>query len=497
MQILDFIPQRSVLTSTIPGILLALVVYWLVPGEEYPLAPILAGIMALMAVWWVQDKIPIPVTSLLPIFLFPLFGICDSTEVSVYYGRPIIFLFLGGFLLALGLQESGVHKRMALKIIRFVGTRPKRLVLGFMLVAGFLSMWISNTASVMVMLPIGLSVIMNIKKQIGGGKELQHFGICLMLGIAYGSNIGGMATLIGTPPNLIFLEMYHQLFPNAAEIGFMDWMMIGFPLSTMFLFTGWYILTHFIFRLPHEEYSDSSENISDQIKELGAIRKDEVRTLLIFGLAALLWMSGSDIKISEDFIIRGWRTLLDLNLVSDPAVAVITASLLFMIPSHEKKGQALLNWKATNELPWGILLLFGGGFALAGGFESSGLSHLVQNLFTNLPAWPPLLIMAIVCVFVTFQTEITSNSAVTSLILPILATGAVVFGIDPRLLMIPATLSASCAFMMPIATPPQAIVYSSGYVNIRQMMKAGIWFNILGLVLTIGMFALIQVFVWG
>ena len=490
-------PQRSVLTSTIPGILLALVVYWLVPGEEYPLAPILAGIMALMAVWWVQDKIPIPVTSLLPIFLFPLFGICDSTEVSVYYGRPIIFLFLGGFLLALGLQESGVHKRMALKIIRFVGTRPKRLVLGFMLVAGFLSMWISNTASVMVMLPIGLSVIMNIKKQIGGGKELQHFGICLMLGIAYGSNIGGMATLIGTPPNLIFLEMYHQLFPNAAEIGFMDWMMIGFPLSTMFLFTGWYILTHFIFRLPHEEYSDSSENISDQIKELGAIRKDEVRTLLIFGLAALLWMSGSDIKISEDFIIRGWRTLLDLNLVSDPAVAVITASLLFMIPSHEKKGQALLNWKATNELPWGILLLFGGGFALAGGFESSGLSHLVQNLFTNLPAWPPLLIMAIVCVFVTFQTEITSNSAVTSLILPILATGAVVFGIDPRLLMIPATLSASCAFMMPIATPPQAIVYSSGYVNIRQMMKAGIWFNILGLVLTIGMFALIQVFVWG
>lgn len=496
MPLLELIPKRNVLTSTIPGIVIALFIYWLVPGEEFPQAPVFAGIMTLMAVWWIQDKVPIPVTSLLPIFLFPLFSIASSAEVSVYYGRPIIFLFLGGFLLALGLQESGVHKRMALKIVSFVGTKPKNLVLGFMLVAGFLSMWISNTASTMVMLPIGLSVILNIKKQIGGGVDLQRFGICLMLGIAYGANIGGMATLIGTPPNLIFLEMYHQLFPNVPEIGFMDWMMIGFPLSSVFLVSGWFILTHFIFRLPSSEYTDSRQNITEQIKNLGPVRKDEIRTLLIFGLAALLWMTGSDIKISDEFVIRGWRSLLDLKLVSDPAVAVITSCLLFMIPSHDRKGKALLNWNATKELPWGVLLLFGGGFALAGGFEISGLSHLVENLFTNLPAWPPLLIMAIVCVFVTFQTEITSNSAVVTLILPILATGALAFDIDPRLLMIPATLSASCAFMMPIATPPQAIVYSSGYVSIKQMMRAGIWFNILGLILTISMFSLIHLVFW-
>ena len=318
-----------------------------------------------------------------------------------------------------------------------------------------------------------------------------------MLGIAYSANIGGMATLIGTPPNLIFLELYHQLFPNVPEIGFMDWMMIGAPLSVTFAISGWYILTHFIFKLPADAFFDGSETINQQLQELGPIRKDEVRTLVIFSLAALLWMTGSDIKISDDFIIHGWRTWLHLELVSDSAIAIATSSLLFMIPSNDRKGKALLSWKRTREIPWGILLLFGGGFAMAGGFESSGLSNLVENLFTNMPVLPPLVLLALVCIFVTFQTEITSNSAVTTLILPILAMGSVVFHLDPRFLMIAATLSASCAFMMPIATPPQAIVYGTGYVTIKQMMKAGIWFNILGLILTISMFAIIHLFFWG
>lgn len=484
------------LINILPGIILAHIAFFLMPGDDYPLAPYMTGIMVLMATWWIQDVVPIPVTSLLPIILFPLFGLADAHEVSVYYGRPIIFLFLGGFLLAIGLQESGVHKRLALKIVSLIGSKPKQLILGFMLVAGFMSMWISNTASVMVMLPIGLSVIQNVKKQIGDNKALQNFGVCFMLGIAYSANIGGMATLIGTPPNLIFLELYHQLFPDVPEIGFTDWMLIGAPLSFTFCLTGWFILTHFIFKLPKEDFFDGRESILNLLKELGPIRKDEVRAVSIFGLAAFLWMTGSDIKISDDFIIHGWRSLLNLPLVTDPAIAIISSSLLFIIPSNEKKGQALLNWDTTKQLPWGILLLFGGGFAMAGGFESSGLSKLVELMFVNMPALPPLILLALVCVFVTFQTEITSNSAVTTLILPILAAGSVVYSLDPRLLMISATLSASCAFMMPIATPPQAIVYGSGYVTIKQMMRAGIWFNILGLFLTITLFSIIHLFIW-
>ncbi len=273
-------------------------------------------------------------------------------------------------------------------------------------------------------------------------------------------------------------------------------MMIGFPLSVTFILSGWYILTHFIFRLPKEDFFAGKDNIKEQLIELGPIRKDELRSVLIFAFAALLWMTGSDIKISDDLVIHGWRSILNLKLVSDPAVAVLASVLLFIIPSGKKNGKSLLPWKATKELPWGILLLFGGGFAIAGGFESSGLTTMVANVFTQMPLLPPLVILSIVCVFVAFQTEITSNSAVTTLILPILAAGSGVFGTDPRLLMISATLSASCAFMMPIATPPQAIVYGSGYVTIRQMMKAGIWFNILGLILTISLFSIIHLFIW-
>ena len=487
--------MRTIIVGTLPGLLIGLIIYALVPGDAYAQAPVLAGIMGLMAAWWVQDVVPIPITSLLPIFLFPIFGLMNVDDVSVFYGRPIIFLFLGGFILALGLQESEVHKRIALKTVSIIGTNSRKLILGFMLVTGFLSMWISNTASTMVMLPIGLSVIQSISGEDEKG-SLDRFGLCLMLGIAYGSNIGGMATLIGTPPNLIFLELYHQLFPDRPEIGFTDWMILGFPLSVTFLLSGWYILTRFIFHIPKSSLKGGGETVHEQLKALGPIRKDEVRTSVVFAIAALLWITGSDIQISDDLIIHGWRSLLGLKMVSDPAIAVLTACLLFVIPSDKEGKHALLKWSATKELPWGILLLFGGGFALAGGFESSGLGHLVESLFTNLPAWPPLLIMALVCVFVTFQTEITSNSAVVTLILPILASGATVFGIDPRLLMIPATLSASCAFMMPIATPPQAIIYGSGYVTVRQMMKAGIWFNLLGLALTIGLFSVISYLIW-
>ena len=478
------------------GIFLSWITYFIVPGSEYPEAPLMAAIVVLMAVWWILEVVPIAVTSLLPIFLFPLFNISEVADVGKYYGRPIIFLFLGGFMLAFGLQESGIHKRIALKVVQFIGSSPKRLVLGFMVATGFLSMWISNTASVMVMMPIGLSIMEGIKKEVKDKNLITKFGVCLMLGIAYSADIGGMATLIGTPPNLIFLEMYTQLFPEEAAVGFLEWMVICLPLSIVFMSIGWFLLTHIIFKFPSSKQFINPTSVSSQINELGPMSRDEQFTGLIFLTTAILWMTGTDIKISDDFLIHGWRYLLNLPAVSDSAVAIGAASLLFLIPSKKNRGKTLLTWKKARELPWGVLLLFGGGFAIAGGFEISGLSKLVESLFSELPPLSTFVILTIVCLFVTFLTELTSNAAITNLLLPILATGAVVMGIDPKLIMISATLSASCAFMMPIASPTQAIVFGSGYVTIKQMMRAGIWFNLLGVFLIVILFMWISVFWW-
>lgn len=486
---------KSQFIPAISGIILAILVYYLVPGDENPKAPIMAGIMTLMALWWIFEVAPIPVTSVLPIFLFPLFSISDTTAVGAYYGRPIIFLFLGGFILALGLQESGIHRRIALHVVRMVGSSLSKLVLGVMIATGFLSMWISNTASVMVMLPIGLSIMEGVRKEIQDEKLVSFFGVCFMLGIAYSADIGGMATLIGTPPNLIFLEMYTQIFPEAAPIGFLEWMIMGLPLSIVFMWGGWILLTRFIYKIPRTQMF-KSQMITDQLREMGPMTRDEKLSGLVFLAAAILWMTGSDIHLTENFIIRGWRYWLDLPFVSDSAVAIGISILLFLIPSEERKGETLLVWQKAKKIPWGILLLFGGGFAIAGGFEMSGLSKIIEGLFSDLPDLTPMIIVLLIAVFVTFMTELTSNSAIANLLLPILAVSAVVLEIDPKLLMIPATLSASCAFMMPVASPTQAIVFGSGYVTIKQMVRTGIWFNILGIILIMVLFFFVQTFWW-
>jgi len=488
--------KRNRMVHGLIGVIIAFVVYLLVPSSEYPLAPFVAAVIALMATWWIMEVIPIAVTSLFPLFLFPLIGVADVAQTGVFYGKPIIFLFLGGFFLAFGLQESGLHKRIALRIVSTIGSRPKQLVLGFMIACGFLSMWISNTASVLVIMPIGLSIMEEARHQSISEKELAKFGVCFMLGIAYAADIGGMATLIGTPPNLIFMEMYQQLFPNERYIGFLEWMMIGLPLSIMFMSGGWFMITHIIFKLPSHDIFDAKDGISRQMQALGPISRDEKLSGLIFGLAALLWMTGSDLRISDHLTIHGWRSIKALQHVTDPAVAVAVSSLLFVIPSKDRQGQALLSWQRARQVPWGILLLFGGGFAIAGGFEMSGLSVITAGIFTTLPPMNTFLIITCVCLFVTFLTELTSNTAITNLMLPILATGAVALAIDPRLLLIPATLSASCAFMMPIASPTQAIIFGSGYVSIRQMMRTGIWFNFLGVILILIVFFVITNFVW-
>jgi sodium-dependent dicarboxylate transporter 2/3/5 len=490
-------PLKSKWIYGLLAIVLAIIIYSVVPSEEYAQAPIMAAIVIIMAVFWIFEVVPIAITSLFPIFLFPLFGILDTKSTALFFGKEIIFLFLGGLMLAQGIQNSNLHKRIALNIVNIIGSKPANLVLGFMIATAGLSMWISNTASVMVMMPIGLSIIEEMKEVKNSKKFLSKFAVALMLGIAYSADIGGMATLIGTPPNMVFMEMYHELFPDLPKVGFAQWMMMGLPVAITFLFTGWLLMTKVIFRMPKTKIFSSGDIIKDMLKSLGKVRRDELASGLIFLSAAILWVTGSDITLSETFVIHGWRSAFGLEMVSDASIAVATSLLLFLIPSNDRPTEKLLTWSKARELPWGILLLFGGGFAIAGGFNSSGLSNVIGNLFASLEIDSPILIVLIVCFVLTFLTEITSNTATTNLILPILAKASVVLGLDPRILMIPATLSASCAFMMPIASPTQAIIFGSGHVKIKQMIRAGILFNIWGVLIVTSVFYLMAKFVFG
>ncbi|MBI1306548.1 MAG: DASS family sodium-coupled anion symporter [Bacteroidetes bacterium] len=480
-------------THAIIGCLLAFGVWWLVPEDEFPRAPVMAGIITLMAYWWILEVIPIPVTSLLPIVLMPLFRISDVDEVGPFYGKPIIFLFLGGFLLAIALQESGVHRRMALHIVRFIGSKPQQLLLGFMIASAALSMWISNTATVMVMLPVALSLMDGMEKHGHGhlSKSISVFGTALMLSIAYAADIGGMSTPVGTPPNLIFLEMFKEFVPNATPPGFIKWMSMALPLSIAFLFIGWYALTHWVFKLKNVAMMGGREVIDNEIQKLGPLRKDEIRAVTIFLIAVLMWMTGSDVKINDSFTIHGWRAIEQLSWISDPVVAIFCAALLFFVPSGDKPGKALLQWSHGEQVPWGILLLFGGGFAIAGGFASSGLDKVIKSGIEILPQFHPVVLVIAVCIVMTLLTEISSNSAATSLMLPLMVTLAAVQNIDPLWLMFPATLSASCAFMMPIASPTQAIIFGTKYITVPKMLRAGLWFNLIGVLLMSLLFGLL------
>ncbi len=487
-------PLKGKWIYAILAIFLAILCYYLVPSQENPKAPIMAAIVVIMAIFWIFEVVPIAITSLFPIFLFPFFGILDTRATALFFGKEIIFLFLGGLMLAQGIQNSNLHKRIALHIVNIIGSKPDHLILGFMVATAGLSMWITNTASVMVMMPIGLSVISEMK---GSKKFISKFAVALMLGIAYSADMGGMTTLIGTIPNMVFVELYHELFPNLPQVGFTQWMMIGLPISATFVFTGWLLMTKVIFRMPKITVFKNKDMIKNLLKDLGKLRRDELISGLIFLSAVILWITGSDITLSESFTIHGWRTIFRLEMVSDASIAIVTSLFLFIIPSEDKPKEMLLTWRKVRKLPWGILLLFGGGFAIAGGFNSSGLSNIVGNLFTNLEIDNPFFIIIIVCLILTFLTEITSNTATTNLVLPILAKASVILGLDPIILMLPATLSASCAFMMPIASPTQAIVFSSGYVKIKQMIRAGILFNLWGVIVITSVFYLLAKYIFG
>jgi sodium-dependent dicarboxylate transporter 2/3/5 len=446
------------------------------PEVTYTLA-----IAILMAIWWITEIIPLAATALLPVVLFPLFGVMNGKDVSSSYFNHVIFLFIGGFLVALAMQKWNLHKRIALKILMVTGSSPARILLGFMLATAFLSMWISNTATAMMMVPILISIIQKLEEHVDK-KDISRYSVGLMLGVAYSASIGGIATLVGTPPNLSFARIFQIMFPNAPDISFSDWFIFAMPISFIFFIVVWLYL-FLIFRPKKKWPKLASGTLSEQYKRLGAASLEEKIILVDFILLALLWLTRAGITIGN-FKIPGWSSLFgNPSYLNDGTVAIAMALLLFLIPSRTKKGKKLMDWKTARKIPWNIVLLFGGGFALASGFKESGLSIWFGEQLSGVAVFHPIIIIFIISLGMTFLTELTSNTATTEMLLPVLAGLSVSIGVHPLLFMLPATVSASMAFMLPVATPPNAIVFGSGRIKVIQMAKTGFILNILGAVL--------------
>lgn len=439
-----------------------------------------AAVAILMAGWWITEAIPLAVTALLPLILFPVFGVMNGKAVSSQYVNHIIFIFIGGFMVALAMERWNLHKRLALRILMLFGVNPRFILLGFMLATAFLSMWISNTATTMMMIPIAIAIVLKLDEVLGIEK-VKKFSIGIFLGIAYSASIGGVATLIGTPPNLSFVRIFTIFFPKAPEISFARWFFFAFPLSVVFLFIVWFLLS--LIFCPKKGFTVDRQIFSGQYNALGPISFEEKAVLVDFVLLVLLWMFRSDIPIGG-FKIPGWSNLLPkAKFINDGTIAIAMAFLLFLIPSKNRKGSRVLDWKTAVNLPWGIVLLFGGGFALASGFKESGLSAYLGEQLQGLGSLPPILIIACICLFITLLTELTSNTATAEILLPILAALSVSINVNPLLLMIPGTLSCSFAFMLPAATPPNAIVFGTERIRISDMARTGILLNLIGVIL--------------
>ncbi|MBC7186130.1 MAG: SLC13/DASS family transporter [Calditrichaeota bacterium] len=469
------------------GPVLFLGVLWGVPaGADLSAAGhrVLA-LAALMAWWWITEAIPVPATALLPLALLPVLGVQPVREVAASYGDSNIFLFMGGFFLAVTMQRWGLHRRLALHVIRLIGSNPRTLVLGFMVATAALSMWISNTATTLMMYPIALALVLHLDE--GSAPEdaraRARLKTALMLGVAYAASIGGIGTLIGTPPNIILVAQLTRLFPKAPTIGFLDWLKVGLPFVALFLPLSWLLLTRVVLPLGKQGLGGGRQAVRQEIERLGRPSRGEWLVGLVFVLTALAWVWRSDVELGAVHI-PGWASLLGLGAkVNDATVAMVAAVLLFVVPVDFRRREFLLDWETARGIPWGVLLLFGGGIALAGAFESSGLAAWVGHRLSLLRSLPPLVLVSLVCLVTTFVTEVTSNTAVASIFTPVLGATAVAVGMHPLLLMIPSAISASCAFMLPVATPPNAIVFASGHVSIPQMARAGVLLNLLGVIL--------------
>jgi solute carrier family 13 (sodium-dependent dicarboxylate transporter), member 2/3/5 len=449
------------------------------------------AIALLMAVWWICEALPMAAIALLPIALFPLLQIMPVGSVTPAYGHPIIFLFVGGFLIAVTMERWNLHKRIALAIIRQVGFGPRRLILGFMLASAFLSMWVSNTATAMMMVPIGIAVIgqtrdLLAKHSADNGTIAacpRNFGTSLMLGIAYACSIGGVATIIGTPPNTVLVGTVERLLNQS--ISFLDWMIFAVPLAVVMLLLCWYYLVTFAFPAGFQTLQGGDAVIDRDYAELGPVTKEERWIMLVFGLVAAAWIGRSFVNLPQ------------LRLVNDTSIAILGALALFCIPSNFRKGVFLLDWPTAVKIPWGIVILFGGGLALADGFSSTGLADWLGHALTGMRGMHILFVLLAVTGLTIFLTEVTSNTATATMLMPIMASMALALGVHPYGLMVAAAIAASFAFMLPVATPPNAVVFGSGMVSIPQMARAGLALNITG-ILVISLFVLyVLPWAWG
>lgn len=437
-----------------------------------------------VAAWWILEVVPIAVTALLPIILFPLTGAMALGETTASFGHKYVFLYVGGFILAIAIEKWNLHKRIALNIINIIGTSVSRIILGFMVATAFLSMWISNTATTVMMLPIGMAIISQLKDNPDTAEdENKIFGKALMLGIAYSASIGGMATLIGTPPNLVLAGILEDQYH--IELTFSKWMSFGLPISLILLAICWNYITKFAFTFKQKEFPGGREEINKQLRNLGKISYQEKTVLIVFIITALLWMTRS-------FLLKPLLPAID-----DTIIALISAIVLFLLPTKGQKEKRIINWESAVKLPWGILLLFGGGLALAEGFKSSGLAEWIGSQITLIEHLPLLVLLFILIFAVNFLTEITSNLATTAMLLPIIVPVALALDVHPFTLMVGITVAASCAFMLPVATPPNAVVFGSGYLKIPDMMKTGIWMNLISIILlTLACYYILPL-IWG
>ncbi len=452
------------------------------PDPENPLLAMMAGITVWIALWWLTESVPIAVTAFLPFLLIPSCGITDIKLVSAQYMDPILFLFIGGFLIAFAIEKWGLHRRLALNILSRTGKTASSTLLGVMCTSYFFSMWMSNTATVMMLISAVMAVTVQLKSQIHGNSDHRKFSSAMMIGLAYAASIGGMATLVGTPTNMIFFRAYNERYGSEHPIQFVDWMSFAFPMSLLFLVITFFIIRILLLRKSASLPFNTNLFREEKIKS-GKWNRDEKVTAFLFLLTAFLWLTRADIDFSG-YNLKGWASSFPYpEQITDSTVAMAVAFIFFLIPSKTEPGRNLLTWNEANKLPYEIILLFGSGFALAKGFESTGLSKWLALHLHSIRAIPVPLIVLSICVIVTVISEFASNVASIQLILPVIFSMQSNLDISPATLLVPAALSASLGFMLPVATAPNTIVFASGHIKVKEMIITGLFVDIAGILL--------------